>query len=399
VSSGTHVSAPATAVTVRVVEVLPLRLPLGFRRTLSKGEVTGQGRPDWVADPVLVRIESTDGVAGYAQVRPPIPWLGETTASIVTALRQCYAPLLLGADALQREALAARMESALPGNPVARAALDIALHDLVARTQGIPVHALLGGGAREISLDWSISLNPADAMVAEAERAVGYGIRLLCVKMGPASRWREDVETFRAIRAAVGPDVEIGVDPNEGYDLATCLRVLRLLAAEGVAYAEQPLPRDDHEALRALRFHALAPVYLDESATHLAEVQRLIVRGACDGLVLKLWKSGGFGGAQRMAALAEAAGLGTTVGGVAQGSVIEAAACAHLASSLVRPPLGAEFVLGLNVVDRDPIAALPAEMAPAGGRVVPPHGPGLGVEVDMEAARALALADLVLEEP
>jgi L-alanine-DL-glutamate epimerase-like enolase superfamily enzyme len=392
------VSVLADPVIVRLVEVLPLRLPLRFRRTLSKGVVAGDGRPDWVADPVLVRVESAEGVSGYGQVRPPIPWFGETTAGIVTALRHCYAPLVVGHDITERETIGAAMEAALPGNPVARCALEVALHDLVARSHGIAVHSLLGGPSREIELDWSISLNPLDAMVAEAEQAVTrYGVSLLCLKMGPAPRWREDVETFRAVRAAVGPGVEIGVDPNEGYDLATTLRLLRTLEEESVAYVEQPLPRDDVEGLIALRRLGLAPVYLDESASHLSEAQRLIVKGGCDGVVLKLWKSGGFLGAQRLAALADLGGVRTTLGGVAQGSVLEAAACAHLASSLVKPPLGAEFILGLNVVDTDPLVPLPDEMRPVAGRVIPPRGPGLGVEVDIEAARSLALADLVVE--
>ena len=391
-------NASTRAVPIRVVEILPLRLPLRFKRTLSKGVVAGAGRPDWVADPVLVRVESEDGLSGYGQVRPPIPWLGETTASIATSIRHGYAPLLVGADALQREALATAMEAALPGNSVARAAIDIALHDLVGRTLGTPVSSLLGGSPQEIHLDWSISLNPPDAMLAEADQAVKrYGVSLLCVKMGPSSHWRADVEIFRAIRAAVGPDVEIGIDPNEGYDLSTCLRVLRLLESDRVAYVEQPLLRDDVEGLIALRRQGLAPVYLDESASHPSEVQRLIVAGGCDGIVLKLWKSGGFGGARRMAVLAEANGVHTTIGGVAQGSIIEAAACAHLAASLAVPPLGAEFILGLNVVDDDPFTALPPEMTPSAGRALPPSGPGLGVEVDIEAARSLALADIVVD--
>ncbi len=385
-------------VTVRLVEAMPLRARLNFKRTLSKGVVSGGGGSDWMGGPVLFRLESTDGVSGFGQVRPPIPWLGETTESIVAAVRHCYGPALIGVDALERQEIAADLERVLPGNSVARAGLEIALHDLLGRTLGVPVHALLGGAARSIPLDWSISLNPTEAMVAEAVRAVQeFGVTILCVKMGPSSRWEEDVATFRQIRAAVGPKVEIGIDPNEGYDLATCLRTLRCLDSERVAYVEQPLHRDDLEGQKALRQQGLAPLLIDESATHLAEVQRQVTEGACDGIVLKLWKSGGFAGALRMATLAEAAGLRTTIGGVAQGSVLEAAACAHLAVSTAAPPMGAEFVLGLNVVDTDPIAALPPSFVPRDGHVMPPPGPGLGIAVDLEAARAIALDTITVD--
>jgi len=113
--------------------------------------------------------------------------------------------------------------------------------------------------------------------------------------------------------------------------------------------------------------------------------------------VLKLWKSGGFAGARKMAALAEAAGAGTTLGGVAQGSILEAAACAHLYASLGVPPMAAEFVLGLNVVDDDPIVAMPDSFAVKNGTSEVPAEPGLGVEVDMAAARELALASITIE--
>lgn len=385
-------------VTIRLVEVMPLRARLNFKRTLSKGVVSGGGGSDWLGGPVLFRIESSDGVSGFGQVRPPIPWLGETTESMVAAVRHCYGPALIGRDAFERHEIAVSLERVLPGNSVARAGLEIALHDLLGRTLGVPVHSLLGGAARDIPLDWSISLNPTEAMVAEADRAVKeYGLSILCVKMGPSTHWREDVETFRQIRAAVGPDVEIGIDPNEGYDLATCLRTLRALDPAHVAYVEQPLHRDDLEGQKALRQQGLAPLLIDESATHLAEVQRQIGEGGCDGIVLKLWKSGGFSGALRMATLAEAAGLRTTIGGVAQGSVLEAAACAHLAVSTAVPPLGAEFVLGLNVVDHDPVAVLPQDFVPAAGHVKPPSGPGLGIDVDLDAARSIALDTITID--
>jgi muconate cycloisomerase len=222
-------------------------------------------------------------------------------------------------------------------------------------------------------------------------------VRAICLKVGPSERWREDIEVFQQVRSAVGTDVAIGMDPNEGYDLPTMLRVIRGLQDDEIAYIEQPLPRYDLDGLRLLRSQGGAPVFVDESAITLADAFRVISSGACDALVLKLWKSGGFAGARKMAALAEAAGARTTLGGVAQGSILEAAACAHLYASLGVPPMAAEFVLGLNVVDDDPIVALPDSFAVKNGTAEVPAGPGLGVEVDMAAARELALASITIE--
>jgi L-alanine-DL-glutamate epimerase-like enolase superfamily enzyme len=386
------------AVTIRRVEIMPLKVQLKFRRTLSKGVVAGDDARPWVGDPVLIKVESTDGVAGFGQVRPPTPWLGETTDSIVAALRHYYGPALIGANALERELLGPALNRLLPSNSVALAGIDIALHDLVGKTYGLPVYALLGGTRRSIPLDWSISLNPLDSMVAEAVRAVSeFGVRTICLKMGPSARWEEDIATFKRVRSEVGPSVEIGIDPNEGYDLSTTLRVVRSLENERVAYVEQPMHRDDHEGLRLLRAQGAAQLLIDESAIHASDVQRLIAHGCCDGLVLKLWKSGGFSGVRQMATLAEAAGLQTTLGGVAHGSIIEAAACAHVYSSLAAQPMAAEFVLGLNVVDVDPISSASADFSVKDGNVSAPSAPGLGVEVDLEAAKHHALATFTVD--
>jgi L-alanine-DL-glutamate epimerase-like enolase superfamily enzyme len=351
-----------------------------------------------VGNPVFIRVESSDGAVGVSQVRPPTPWLGETTASIMSCIQHYYGPALIGADVSEREALVQRLDRILPGNSVALAALDIAIHDLLGRTWGLPIYRLLGGTHTTVPMDWSVSLNPRAQIVEESLRAVrDHGVRSLCLKIGPSERWREDVDVFCAVREAVGDDIEIAVDPNEGYDLATMLRFLRTLGDESVAYLEQPLPRHALDDLAALRTQAGAPVFIDETAIGLPEAYRAMRHCACDGIVLKLWKTGGYSNTKKMAALAEAAGVRTTLGGVAHGSVIEAAACAHLYAAFGTPPLAAQFVLGMNVIDVDPIVPLPQDFWVRDGVASVPEGPGLGVEPDMAAARDIALARALVE--
>ena len=387
-----------SVVSVRKIEVLALRVPLSFHRVLSKGAVSAATDRDWVGNPVFIRLESGDGAVGISQVRPPTPWLGETTSSIVSCIRDYYGPALLGANVAERESTVLQLDRILPGNSVALAALDIAIHDLLGRTYGIPIYELLGGGAVKIPMDWSVSLNVLPKIIEESETAVrGYGVRSLCLKVGPAERWREDVETFRAVRASVGSEVRIALDPNESYDLPTALRVMRALSDDQVEYLEQPLPRHALDDLRALRAQAGVPVFLDETAISLPEAYRAIRHGACDGIVLKLWKTGGYTNTKKMAALAEAAGVRTTLGGVAHGSVIEAAACAHLYASIGAPPLAAQFVLGMNVVDQDPMVPLPSDFWVRDGVASVPTAPGLGVEPDMDVAERIALARYVVE--
>ncbi|HEX3388041.1 MAG TPA: enolase C-terminal domain-like protein [Streptosporangiaceae bacterium] len=388
---------PSDGVTISRVDVYVLDLPLKHVRTLSKGAVSSGKAASDAVHPVLVRVTSTDGAAGFGRVRPPTPWLGETTSSIVSAIRHFYGPLLIGADASQRASNARRLDQALPGNSVALTAIDMAVHDLLGQTYGIPVYELLGGRREPIPMDWSVSLNPPDVMVAECVRAVEeYGCRTLCLKSGAQGQWRDDVQVFRAVRAAVGPDVEIGLDPNEGYDVATTLRVAHELGEAEIAYLEQPLPRRDIQGLSALRGAVPAQIMIDEGAVTLPQAAEVIARGACDALVLKVWKSGGFADALVMAAMAATAGLGTTVGGVSHGSILEAAACAHLYACCEPSPLAAEFILGLNVLDPDPISELPDDFQLAGGTALPPSGPGLGVGVNMAEAEARTLDSFVI---
>jgi L-alanine-DL-glutamate epimerase-like enolase superfamily enzyme len=391
-------AAMVPMIEIRRLEVIPIRVRLTFQRKLSKGQVSLGGADPRVGAPVLIRVESAAGVVGVGQVRPPTPWLGESTDSIVSAVRDYYGPSILRTDAAETELLGRRLDAVLPGNTVARAGLEMAVLDLVGKTLGLPVYSLLGGARREIPLDWSISLNASEVMVAEAMKGVNqHGVGIICLKAGPSRRWREDVEVFRAVRAAVGQEVEIGIDPNEGYDLPTAIRVLRELEPERVAYVEQPLPRSDLDGFRILRGQAGVPILLDESAITLLDAFRAVQSGAGDALVLKIWKSGGILGARKMAALADAAGVGVTVGGVAHGSLLEAAACAHLYSSLEAPGFAAEFALGLNVVDNDPIAKQPDGFVLANGTTTAPAGPGLGIEVDPAAVEEVALARHTVE--
>ena len=386
---------------ISAIEVIPLRLWLKFKRAISRRRDVEVPNVEWVDNPVVVRIETAAGCSGYARVRVPSGWLGETTTSIVGAVRDFYAPQLIGASLLDRESNIAALEAILPGNPAALSAVDTALHDALGKTLGLPVYALLGGAATPVPLDWSVSLRPAerrDETIAEVRKAVEeYGVKILCLKFGPRDTWRADVDTFRAVRAAVGDDVEIGIDPNEGYDLPTAVTVLRLLADDGVAYVEQPFHRSQLTDLADLRAQTGVPIYIDEGAVTLANALDVVARRAADGLVLKMWKTGSFTKTLKMAAIAEAAGLSLTVGGTAQGNLLEASCFAHVYAASPGRVMAGEFILGMDVTaDHDPIATAPPEFAIRDGSAHLPTGPGLGIDVNIEAARDLALADYTI---
>jgi L-alanine-DL-glutamate epimerase-like enolase superfamily enzyme len=386
---------------IEEIEVVPLRIWLKFKRAISRRQDVAVPDVEWVDNPVLVRVRTAGGQEGYGRVRVPSGWLGETTWSIAGALRDFYAPALIGSSLLHREANVAKIEKLLPGNPGALSALDVALHDALGKTLGLPIYALLGGAPAQVPMDWSVSIRQPERreeMIAEAVRAVGeFGCRILCVKVGPAENWALDIETFHAVRQAVGDDIEIGMDPNEGYDLPTAVRVLRALEADHVAYVEQPFARNQLGDLAALRAQTGVPVFLDEGAIELSDAIRVAHERAADGIVLKMWKTGSYSKTLKMAAIADAAGMVTTIGGTAQGNLLEAAAFAHLYAALPGRVLAGEFTMGLNLtVDQDPIATAPDTFMIKDGLVQVPDGPGVGVDVDIDAARDLALASYVI---
>src|SRR5207245_9065580 len=128
-------------------------------------------------------------------------------------------------------------------NPFARAAVEMARCDLNGRALGVPVHRLLGGRVRDrVPLSWSLAVANGDAEVAEAREKVAKGHRIFKIKTA-AHPVAEDVARVKAIREAVGPDVRLRVDANQGWDRATALRAIRALAPYDLDLVEQPLPR------------------------------------------------------------------------------------------------------------------------------------------------------------
>ena len=215
------------------------------------------------------------------------------------------------------------------------------------------MYDLIGGLAQPlIPPEWSISMaDDRRKMVADAERALHeFGIKVLCMKAGHPKGWREDVESFVAIRKAVGPGVAFGMDPNTGWTVAETLRALDALKDERVDYIEQPVKRllpqrhGGHSARRRPACRSWPTKHAARSTMPAAIVEA----EAADVLCIKLYKHGGITPARKIAAIAEAANLKINCGGLAVLSQLEAASGAHFYAS--RPsdhvmPAG-EFIFG-----------------------------------------------------
>jgi L-alanine-DL-glutamate epimerase-like enolase superfamily enzyme len=379
------------------IEVIVTDLTARLQRRISSGAYDTGAPGTLTGKPVLVKVHA-DGVTGYGQIRPISPghFIPDTVHSMVAAITGIYGPRLIGRDLFGLETAHAMFDQALPANMNARAALDHALHDAVGKALKLPAYQLLGGLAQErIPLEWSVSMaDNVGHMIADAERAMSeFGMRVLCLKAGGKGGWRQDVKNFAAVRKAVGDDVVIGMDPNEGWTVAETVRAARELEPHRLDYLEQPVKRQNIAGMAAIRRGmGGVPLMADEGVMTLGDAHALATAGAVDVFCVKLYKMGGLRAAKKIAAVAEAAGIQLNVGGLAVYSQLEAAAGAHFYAStperLVMP--AAEFIFGLGAIGPDPLVP-DTDFTIKNGCVTPPNRPGLGIAVDERAVERHAL--------
>ncbi len=375
------------------IEIFVTALSARVKRIFSSGSYDTGPAERLLGKPVLVKVYA-DGVVGYGQIRPISPghFVADTTHSMVSAIKEIYAPALLGQSIFDIESINEIFDSRLANNPAARAALDIAVRDAMGKALNTPLYNLIGGCCQpRIPLEWSVSMaDEVSTMIAEAKRAVDeFGIRVLCLKMADRRGWRQDVKNFEAVRTAVGANVMIGVDPNTGWTMADALAAVRELKKMDLGYIEQPIARRDLRGMAEIRRAADGvPVMADEALFTLQDAYALAEARAVDAFCIKLYKLGGITAAKKIAAVGEAANVQLNCGGLAVQSQLEAAAGAHFyASTPASRMMGAaEFVFGLNATAKDPICP-ESDFVVRDGYVDVPKGPGLGITIDEAALK------------
>jgi muconate cycloisomerase len=356
------------------VEIYPITMTLRTPIPMSNGVIESTGN-------VLVKLTSDDGLVGWGEgvEAPALTHQGQ--ADIVADL-EALTPLLIGADPMRRTLLWDAM-AALPVGSTAIGAIDIALHDLAGRALGVPAHQLLGGAVRDDvpALTLVGSGDPSvDAEKLAARHEEGY--RWFKVKLGMSDA-ESELATLAKASEIVGDDGVVCGDVNEAWDEEGARRFLQRVDGDRVRFIEQPVPREDRDAL--LRLADASPVALcaDESAGSLSAIAGFVGTGM-GGVSLKLIKHGGMTGVMRGAAVCAAAGLGINLAGKVIESSVSAAANLHCAAAMDRVDYGCSPA-NQNVVQdltESPIRSI-------GGTFPVPTSPGLGVEVDEDMVRLL----------
>lgn len=355
---------------IQRVELIEIRMPKedpGWRFALG-GTPENHG--------FVVRIVADDGIEGLGYCADAFHY-GVSFGGLRGAL-EAFSPRLEGRDPFDLEAIMGDLDAALYGNLQAKSAVDIALHDLVARSLDVPVHALLGGLVREtIPVLRIVALKEPGQMADAAQALVDDGYRYLKIKVG--GELRKDVARVRAIRERVGPEVHFTIDANQSYAPKDAIRTIRALEELGIDIVEQPVRADDIDGLAQVSRAVDTVVEADESAKSLSDVFRLLQLRAVDSISIKLMKLGGIGPAKVAAAMCKAANVRCRVG-AAVGSRIVNAACMHFIASTPNIDYACEvgeFARLLN----DPATGLEVER----GTLRVSSGPGLGVALRRSA--------------
>src|SRR3954470_6178978 len=254
---------------------------------------------------LVVRLTDEDGVQGCGQAVPVETWTYETVESVESTLEHYLAPAILGADPGDLAGVHERMERAIRplfsvGQPLAKAAIDLACYDLWGRQTSRPVCEILGGGSsQDIKLSWTVNAASIEAAEKQLQQGRDAGYDSFNVKIGPPQSADYDRQLVRLVRA-FAPRGFHWADANTGYDLATALRMARELADAGFSALESPLPPNRIRDYQALKQQGALPILMDEGIVSPVEAEEFAALDMMDGIAMKVARCGGLWHASRI---------------------------------------------------------------------------------------------------
>ena len=378
---------PATTKIARV-EATPVQLP-------TRRDWSWRGLQSSVGRLVIVEVHTEDGLVGLGEANPVPEWGGdyaryggETQETVAHVIERFLAPVLAGADPFDVERSMALMDDTISGHFSAKAALEIALHDLQGKIARQPLYRLLGGRSRAgIKIAHTIGVMTREDAIEETRAVIAEGLTAFHVK--GTGELERDLSVVTAIRETVGDGAYLSLDANSGYrKLGTkeIINALKTLIAAGVDTLEQPT--EGLRQMAELRAALDVTLIADESAVHLRDLMPIVEGRAADAISIYVI-NGGISNARKMAILAEACGLGWNANGAFVGGIANAA-CLHFATAVLGDPLPSPIPItapaklgATQTAGRyfsDDLVSEPFVFKD--GVLRPPDGPGLGVELD-----------------
>ena len=354
--------------TIARMDAIPVRLPLAKPMRMSGVKLEH-------SDNLLVRIEARNGTVGWGEAASA-PLAGAPLADMVAGVETHLRPLIEGKDALWYAQLTAQCARALPGSSGARAAVEMALLDLVGRHLQVPVSDLLGGALRDsVRPMWLLGNGAADENIAEAKRKQADGFDFFKLKVG-VKAVDEEIEETLALRAALGASVTLCADANMGYTLTTARHYIAKTADARLLFLEQPLRDDDLSGMQALAKESAVSLGADQAISSIGDILDFQRAGAAAGMNLKTRRLGGIGITVHAGRICESLGLAVDLACKVSESSISGAALVQIGAVLANLDWGispTNYYFAVDTV-RDPVR-------PHGGSIAVTRAPGLGVEV------------------
>jgi L-alanine-DL-glutamate epimerase-like enolase superfamily enzyme len=368
--------------TIERIDIYPVRYPMVMRFKFFEAPVGLPGRPA-----VIIKVTASDGTVGWGESVPIPRWSGETLEGAVSTLKNYLIPILIGRDVFDLAGAHKVMNYEIadgfaPSNPITKAGLDIALHDLIGKALRKNVAELWGRTTPdELVMSWTLNPVKLDDIPGIIEKGRARGYQNFNVKVAPDKKF--DIEMSRMVRKLV-PDGFLWADANGGYTVEDALEMAPKLADVGVDVLEGPLKPNHLAGYQRLVKQGALPILMDEGVVSPVEAEEFIKLKCINGIAMKPSRCGGLTSAVAQLNLLEKHKLMFLGSGLTDPDIsLAATLCLYGAYGLKYPAAlnGPQF-LGESVI-KEPFKVV-------GGKVRIPKGHGLGIEVDEEKVKDLS---------
>lgn len=331
---------------IKQVETYRLAVPLikPFKTALRTVET---------AESLVVKITCDNGIVGFGEAPPTHVITGDSMQSVEAAIHHIFKPFLIGKDLLLFEQVFQGIHSILINNTSAKAAIDMAIYDCLAKHSNLPLYQYLGGYRGSLETDFTVSVNSPEEMGEDALNYVAQGFNVLKIKVGKDCI-SEDIARIARIREAVGDTVKLRLDANQGWSPKEAISIIHKLEDLdlNIELIEQPVHRSDIRGLKQVTDHVDTLIMADESVFSEKDAFEVLRTRSADLINIKLMKSGGIYKAMVINKMAELCGVECMVGSMIE-TKLGITAAAHFAASqknITRYDFDAPLMLAKDVI-------------------------------------------------